>query len=238
MTVFAQAPNPGGGTVLSARLPLDRTDAAARLPGVRSVSLVRRPHHWIGKATTQGLSVLQVPMTSQQRLNGGAGITVGVLSDSFDAATVDAVGQSLADHAADDVASGDLPGPGNPYGHLTPVTVLADGDPADTANTDEGRAMLQIMHDLAPGAALAFCTNGATPAEFAANVRALRANATAPCDVLVDDAVFDEEPFFSDGPAASSRWTTWCTAAISPGGASCITPPPATWARMAAMMPF
>ncbi len=200
-TVFAQASNVDGGSTLSARLPLDQTGAAARLPGVRALSLVRRPHHWIGKATTQGASVLRV-LTTGNAGSGGQGITVGVLSDSFNAATLDSVGQSLADHAADDVASGDLPGPGNPYGHVTPVTVLADADPADPANTDEGRAMLQIVHDLAPDANLVFCTNGATPAAFAANVRALRTNPAAPCDVLVDDAVFDEEPFFSDGPAA------------------------------------
>ncbi len=196
--IFAQAT-----TVLSARLPLDQVNTAARLPGVFSVSLVRRPHHWIGKATTQGRGVLNVNQVNTAG-NDGTGITVGVISDSFDAATLDSIGQTLTDHAADDIASGDLPGPGNPLGHLTPVAVLADGNPTDTANTDEGRAMLQIVHDLAPAAGLAFCTNGATPAALAANIRALRTNAAAPCDVIVDDAVFDEEPFFSDGPAAQA----------------------------------
>lgn len=194
--VFAQA-----GTTLSARLPLAQTGAAARLPGVASVSLVRRAHHLIGKATTQGLGVLKVDKLNAAGFDG-KGITVGVVSDSFDAATLDSTGQTLTDHAAADVASGDLPGPGNPDGHLTPVAVLADAAVTDTANTDEGRAMLQIVHDLAPAAVLAFCTNGATPAALAANIRALRTNTAAPCDVIVDDAVFDEEPFFSDGPAA------------------------------------
>ena len=196
--VFAQS-----GNALGARLPLAQTGAAARVPGVFSVSLVRRPHHWIGKATTQGVKVLDVAKVNAAGYDG-TGLTVGVLSDSFDAATLDAVGQTLTDHAADDIASGDLPGPGNPLGHTTPVAVLADSDPADTTNTDEGRAMLQIVHDLAPAAALAFCTNGATPAALAANIRALRTNSAAPCDVIVDDAVFDEEPFFSDGPAAQA----------------------------------
>ncbi len=196
--VFAQAPG-----VLSARLPLAQVKAAAQLPGVSSISLVRRPHHWIGKATTQGRGVLNVNPLNAAGYDG-AGLTVGVISDSFDAATLDSVGQTLTDHADDDIASGDLPGPGNPLGHLTPVAVLADGDRADTANTDEGRAMLQIVHDLAPAATLAFCTNGATPAALAANIRALRTNPAAPCDVIVDDAAFDEEPFFSDGPAAQA----------------------------------
>ena len=191
--VFAQAPVAAGnaGTVLSARLPLDQAGAAARLPGVFSVSLVRRAHHWIGKATTQGVGVLKVAAVNTSGYDG-TGVRVGVLSDSFDAATLDSTGETLTDHAATDVATGDLPGPGNPFGHGTPVDVLADADPADPANTDEGRAMLQIVHDLAPGAALAFCTNGATPAALAANIRALRTNAAAPCNVIVDDAVFDE----------------------------------------------
>ena len=191
--IFAQA-----GNVLGAWLPLGQTGAAARVPGVFSVSLVRRPHHWVGKATTQGVRVLDVAKVNAAGYEG-TGITVGVLSDSFDTATQDAVGQPLTDHADDDIASGDLPGPGNPDGYTTPVTVLADGDATDT---DEGRAMLQIVHDLAPAAALAFCANGATPAALAANIRALRASAG--CDVIVDDAVFDEEPFFSDGPAAQA----------------------------------
>ena len=194
--VFAQGPH-----VFSVQLPLDQVNAAARLPGVFSVSLVRRSHHWVGRATTQGRSVLNVNQLNAAGYDG-AGVTVGVISDSFDAATRDSVGQTLTDHAADDIASGDLPGPGNPLNHLTPVTVLADADRADTANTDEGRAMLQIVHDLAPAAALAFCTNGATPTALAANIRALRTNPATPCDVIVDDAQFDEEPFFSDGPAA------------------------------------
>ncbi len=124
--VFAQTP-----AVLSARLPLDQVGTAAQLPGVFSVSLVRRAHHWVGKATTQGRGVLNVNQLNAAGYDG-TGLRVGVISDSFDAATLDSVGQPLTDHAADDIASGDLPGPGNPLGHLAPVTVLADADPADT----------------------------------------------------------------------------------------------------------
>ena len=93
------------------------------------------------------------------------------------------------------------PAPGNPLGHLMPVTVLADGASTDT---DEGRAMLQIVHDLAPGARLAFTTDGGTPETLAASIRQLRTNTAAPCDIIVDDLAFAEEPFFSDGPAAQA----------------------------------
>ena len=200
--ILAQStPAAASGTVLSARLPLARTAAAARLPGVASITLVRAPRHWVGKVTSQGRAALNVGALATAGFDG-TGLTVGVISDSYDAASVDSVGNPITDHADDDILSGDLPGPDNPDNHLNPVAVLSDADPADSANTDEGRAMLQIVHDLAPGATLAFAANGATPTTLAASIRALRTNVTAPCDVIIDDAIFDEEPFFSDGPAA------------------------------------
>ena len=189
------------GTILSAFLPLDAAAAAARVPGVASASLVRPAHHWTGKVTSQGVKVLKANAVNTAGFDG-TGLTVGAISDSFDAATIDSLGNAVATRAADDVLSGDLPGTGNPNGDANPVYVLADADPTDRANTDEGRAMLQIVHDLAPGANLAFATSGATPTVLAANLRALRTDPAAHCDVIVDDAQFDEEPFFSDGPAA------------------------------------
>src|SRR5207244_655580 len=76
----------------------------------------------------------------------GRGVTVGVLSDSYDRAKTTLEGQPLTIHAAQDVASGDLPGKGNAR-YPQPVVVVddsyADGE-------DEGRGMLQIIHDVAP----------------------------------------------------------------------------------------
>ena len=48
-------------------------------------------------------------------------------------------------------ASGDLPGPGSPCGSTAPVNVLDD---SESDGSDEGRAMAQIVHDLAPGASI------------------------------------------------------------------------------------
>jgi hypothetical protein len=67
----------------------------------------------------------------------GSGIKVGVLSDSFN---------DLGGAAADE-ADGALP---------SSVQVLKDLP--GTSGTDEGRAMMQIIHDIAPGASLAFYT--------------------------------------------------------------------------------
>jgi hypothetical protein len=58
--------------------------------------------------------------------------------------------------------------------------------------------MLQIVHDLAPGANLAFATASDGLFAFAENIRRLRREARA--DVIVDDYYYPEEPFFQDGP--------------------------------------
>ncbi|HLG34877.1 MAG TPA: hypothetical protein VI757_08370, partial [Bacteroidia bacterium] len=78
----------------------------------------------------------------------GTGIKIGVLSNSYN--TI------LGNPALTDVLNGDLPGTGNPDGHTTPVQVLQEY-PYGT-QTDEGRGMLQIAHDVAPNAELAFAS--------------------------------------------------------------------------------
>lgn len=120
----------------------------------------------------------------------GSGVTVGILSDSYDRDPI------APTHAALDVASGDLPGPGSPCGSTTPVGVFDD---SESEGIDEGRAMAQIVHDLAPGAAIDFATAFSGEGAFAANIRAL---AAAGAEVIVDDVVYFEEPFFQDGPVA------------------------------------
>lgn len=122
----------------------------------------------------------------------GTGVKVGVLSDSFDLA-------AAPPHAAADVASGDLPGPGNPCGRTTPVQVLADNTPS--SHGDEGRAMAQIVHDIAPGASLTFATADTGDVSFANNIRAL---ANAGADVIADDYLYFNEPFFQDGIIANA----------------------------------
>lgn len=102
----------------------------------------------------------------------GTGVKIGVLSDS-------------GDFLPQSIATGDLP---------ADVTVLPgqDGIPG----IGEGTAMLEIIHDLAPGAKLFFATAFNGIQSFADNIRALRA---AGCDIIVDDIIyFVESPFHDD----------------------------------------
>jgi hypothetical protein len=116
----------------------------------------------------------------------GSGITVGVLSDSYDKSP------STTIKAATDVKAGELPGNGNPCGFTSPVYVHDD----TAGGSDEGRAMMQSIHDLAPGAKLMFATASPTEDVMATNIRWL---ANHGATVIVDDVSYYEEPFFQSG---------------------------------------
>src|SRR4029077_268275 len=115
--------------------------------------------------------------------NKGAGVKVGVMSNSFDTATTFG-GNMTSTSALDDVTSGDLPGATNPDGDITPIAPIIDDSTPGNFQTDEGRAMCQIVHDVAPKAALAFATANSDPTTFANNIVALQA---AGCNIIVDD---------------------------------------------------
>lgn len=178
--------------VISAYVPVERASDAARLAGVRSVTLEHKPQLRVGRATSQGVAT-----THADKLNAlgfqGQGITVGILSDSFNTSGV-------KDNAAQDVRTGDLPGPKNPFGDVKPVIVL-DEDPVQ--GTDEGRALLQIVYDIAPKSTLCFATAFTGEVQFAVNILKL-ADPKGPCKATVidDDVGYSEEPIFSDGVVA------------------------------------
>jgi hypothetical protein len=116
----------------------------------------------------------------------GTGVTVGIISDSFEAA-VDPVTTP-----EEDVALGVLPGPGNPCGYETPVEVLFDSD----TGGDEGRAMAQLVHGIAPGATLLFASGWGGPSGMAEAIVSL---ADAGADVIVDDLGYSSETYFQQG---------------------------------------
>ncbi len=186
--------NPLHETVTITARPADLR-AIAAVPRVESVTEILAP---VVSATCSGLVTsegdAQLGAFSARSTFGvdGSGVEVGILSDSFD----DDV--TAPTSATQDVASGDLPGPGNPCGRSTPVGVFQDlGDPGEA--TDEGRAMAQIVHDLAPGASISFATAFNGMFGFAQNIRALQ---LLGADVIADDVFYLEEPFFQDGPVA------------------------------------
>jgi subtilisin family serine protease len=174
--------------------------AVAAITGIRSIWEQHEPIAYAvncegGAAVSEGLTQLRVDEAREAFALRGKGLTVGVLSDSFDAA-------KAATSAEDDVLSGDLPGPASSCSdQQLPVDVLDEAP----SGSDEGRAMLQIVHDLAPKAGLAFATAFKSEESFAQNIERLAEPVSAGgagADVIVDDVAYFEEPFFQDGPVA------------------------------------
>jgi hypothetical protein len=186
--------------VISARLPISQAVPVANLAGVQSVMLAPRPVRYVGVVTAESsvvehaLEVNTPGVVSPQGILG-RGISVGLVSDSYDGATG-------VPRASVGVTAGDLPGPGNPDGYTQPVVVLQD----DTSSSvsDEGRAMAEIVHDIAPAARICFSAAGSTQAMMAASIRNLRTSPATLCDVIADDIGFADEPFFSDGIIAQA----------------------------------
>ena len=119
----------------------------------------------------------------------GKGVKVGILSDSYD---------NLGT-AADGVSAGELPGKDNPLKYKKAVDIIKDLP--GTTGTDEGRAMAEIVHDVAPEAELAFHTAFLGQADFAQGITDL---VNKDCRVIADDAMYLDEPFFQDGIIAQS----------------------------------
>ncbi len=78
-------------------------------------------------------------------------------------------------------------------GELPAVDVV----PGQEGSGDEGTAMLEILHDLAPNAELGFATAFNGDASFADNIKKLRFQLG--CDVIVDDVIYFNESPFQDG---------------------------------------
>jgi hypothetical protein len=117
----------------------------------------------------------------------GSGLKIGVLSDS-----ANATGALVAAQA-----TGDMP-PTCPAG--PPCFTLVQEGPA--AGSDEGTAMMEIIHDMAPGASIFFATADVSEAGFAQNI--LNLQSVSHCDIIVDDVFYFDEPVFEDGIVAQA----------------------------------
>lgn len=174
------------GDTVSGWLPLGVMRQAAALDSLRALS-ASIPMTNTGSVTSQGDAAQRSDVARTSHNVSGAGVKVGVLSDSFD----------HQEGAATDVASGDLPN-GVDVRDDSATCVDIDGP---TPCTDEGRAMLQIVHDVAPGAALTFHTAFNGFAGFANGIVDL---ANAGARVITDDVIYLGEPMFMDGVIAKA----------------------------------
>jgi subtilisin family serine protease len=89
------------------------------------------------------------------------------------------------------------------------IGVISDGadswqDARDSG--DEGTAMLEIIHDIAPNASLAFSSGFDTSLDMIETINYLANDAFdgTGVDIIVDDIGFFDQPFFEDGPIAQA----------------------------------
>jgi hypothetical protein len=164
------------GAMASGWMPIDQIGTLAGLSGLNfareSVMTTN-----VGSVTTQADHALVTDTARSTYGVNGAGVKVGIISDSFNA---------QGGYNAN-IASGDLP---------AGVQILQD-----SGTTDEGRGMAQLVYDIAPGASLAFATAQGGQANFANNIIALK---NAGAKVIVDDVSYFAETMFQDGVIAQA----------------------------------
>lgn len=177
---------------VTGRVPVTALNDLAGISGLRYLKPALAATR-VGVTTTQGDHSMRSDVARSQFGVDGSGVRVGVLSDSFDCAPGPfAPGQNFT-RAGQDAVNGDLP---------LGVRVLADLHTVpDSECTDEGRAMMQIIHDVAPGAPLSFNTAFTGEEDFAAGILAL---ANDGAKVIVDDVEYLDEPMFADGVVADA----------------------------------
>lgn len=232
-----------GVGVMNAYVDVADVPALAQAPGVKSVILETRPqihrakageptavpgavYPKLGRAFDQGVTQHRVDQINRFYNSAaaldyqGAGISIGFLSDSYD---------NLAG-AATGVTNYDLPGSSShPVGNAQPVDIVEEYSGGD--GSDEGRAMVEIGHKMAPKARLAFASAFTGEVGFANNIRALaglqgftKPGQTFAGDVVCDDVGYGDEPFYQDGiigaavdDAAAAGVSYFASAANDPG---------------------
>lgn len=178
------------GPLVSAQVPVSALGKLAALSSLEyadAVLAITRAASQ-GKVVSQGDAALNADVARSTSGLDGTGVTVGVMSDSYKCNPSAFLAGAPTSTAAQDVTTQDVP---------PNVQVLEDLCP----NTDEGRAMVQLVHDVAPGAAQKFHTAFNGQLDFAQGILDLQ---KAGSKVLVDDVIYFAENMFSDGIIAQA----------------------------------
>ncbi|MEI7668233.1 MAG: S8 family serine peptidase, partial [Erysipelotrichaceae bacterium] len=143
-------------------------------PKVLSIIEVSPAQFMSGGFLTEGYSDASHGIQSylQNGNSAGEGIKIGVISNGVN-------------NIQTAIASGDIP---------ADVVIMKD-----RYIGDEGTAMLEILHDIAPAAKLYFSDSGNSTIGLNNSIKRL---VDAGCNIIVDDAVYISEPFFEDGIVA------------------------------------
>lgn len=152
----------------------NHVEKIAHLEQIFHIRPVDKPMMQSGDVLTKGDAILRADSTRIKFNIDGSGEKVGIISDG-------------CDHLSNSQASGDLP---------SSVELINN-----RFGGDEGTAMMEIVHDLAPGASLAFADRGNSQSDFVNNIELLK---EAGCTIICDDILFPLEPVFEDGIIAQT----------------------------------
>jgi subtilisin family serine protease len=139
----------------------------------------------VGLTTSQGDVAMRADIARNLYGVDGSGILIGVISDSF----------NNLGGAESDIASGDLP---------SGIQVLQD---FPSGGKDEGRAIMQLIHDVAPGANFLFHTPSTSQSLSTITTdyaNAIRNLADAGARIIVSDVGDPSDPMFQDGIVAQA----------------------------------
>lgn len=162
----------------------DKIDAITSLENVKKITAPNYGTPLSGSVNTVGGNILKSNAVRNLGLTG-KGVRVGILSDG-------------ASNWKQSSASGDLPEELTIYG--TCSKGIDDPQNCRLAGTcNEGTAMAEIVHDLAPDAEIAVAAVS-TSLEFIQRLDQLANDFRA--NIIVDDLGFFGEPFFEDGDIA------------------------------------
>ncbi|MEV6523009.1 S8 family serine peptidase [Longispora sp. NPDC051575] len=172
---FAKVPGvtlPEAGLV-HAVVPYDKVDAVAGLGWVATLRPTLKPQVDSDPQLVAEAVPLHRTDVANSRGFTGKGQKVGFISDGV---------SSLAEA----IARGELP---------------ADSQALAVGDGDEGTAMMEITHDMAPDAKLAFHTVGEDLTSYVAAFHALAASGA---NLIAEDIAFDDEPAFQQGLGAET----------------------------------
>ena len=165
--------------VVQAWVPITALDGIAALDAVKEITPPDYAEAEAGRVSTEGDGIHRTDLVRTFSGISGSGVKVGVISDGVDARRTSQ-------------SSNDLPD-------------IIEVDPNSPGSGDEGTALLEIVHDLAPGAKLAF-SGPYTSLDMVDSILWLANEAFdgEGADVIVDDYRFYFEPYFEDGMVAQA----------------------------------
>jgi len=156
-------------------LPIDRLSDLAELDEVRRITPPSYATPRVGSVTSEGDDLTYAHSLRNFSGMTGQSVKVGVIADG-------------AAHWKDAQDSNDLP-------------QIITFDPNHSGSGDEGTALMEIIHDLAPDAQLVFA-GVSTNLEMISAIDWMMNDSGAGIAVIVDDLGYYGEPFFEDGPTA------------------------------------